>query len=89
MEEKWWLFDTGDHLRYVGAERRCLPVGGGPELFLTAGMIGTVMPSTGTRPGHACSAATPQPWRCRVQFPNGHEVEITRLNVADFEKIRK
>ena len=76
--------NLGDHVRYVGPQRLELPAGLGqrPELVLTRGMEGVVLLSTGAlgRPG----PQAPRRWRCRVQFENGFQIDITPDNRADF-----
>ena len=81
--------NLGDHVRYVGPHRWALPAGLGqrPELVLTRGMEGVVLLSTGalTRP----LPKAPRRWRCRVQFENGFQTDITPDNRADFERAER
>ena len=81
-------FNVGDHVRYVAAQRRALPAGPGnkTELVLDPGMEGVILLSTGALSDQG--AAAPNPWRCRVQFRNGFQIDITPENRADFEVAR-
>jgi hypothetical protein len=78
-------FNTGDHVRYIGAQRRAVPGGQGTEMnqILVPGMVGVVVLSTGAL--SAEGAAAPNPWRCQVQFQNGFQIGIAPDNCADFE----
>ena len=78
-------FNVGDHVRYIASQRRELAVGQGneTELVLVPGMRGVILLSTGAHPGQV--AASPRPWRCRVQFQNGFQLDITPRNYSDFE----
>jgi hypothetical protein len=77
-------FNTGDHVRYVGAQRRAVP-GQGNDMnqVLVTGMVGVIVLSTGALSSEG--AAAPNPWRCQIQFQNGFQVDITPDNCADFE----
>jgi hypothetical protein len=77
-------FNLGDHVRYVGAQRRALPAGQGKEteVVLAPGMEGVIILSTGALSDQG--AAAPNPWRCQVQFQNGFQIDITPENRADF-----
>lgn len=81
-------FNVGDHVRYVAAQRRALPVGQGneAELVLVPEMEGVILLSTGALSDEG--AAAPNPWHCRVQFQNGFQLDITPENRADFEGAR-
>lgn len=70
-------FQLGAHVRYVGWERRALPIGPARrEVVLIPGMVGVVILSSGpSRPGH-----------CRVQFRNGYQLDITPDNRGQFEE---
>jgi hypothetical protein len=78
-------FNLGDHVRYVGAQRRALPAGQGSktELVLAPGMEGVIILSTGALSAQV--TAGPNPWQCQVQFQNGFQLDITPENCADFE----
>ena len=78
-------FNVGDHVRYVAAQRRGLPAGQGneTELVLAPGMDGVILLSTGALSEQGTAA--PNPWRCRVQFQNGFQLDINPENLADFE----
>jgi hypothetical protein len=81
-------FNLGDHVRYVGEQRRALPAGQGNkfELALAPGMEGVILLSTGALSGQGATA--PNPWHCQVQFQNGFQLDITPENGADFEVAR-
>jgi hypothetical protein len=81
-------FNVGDHVRYVGAQRRALPAGQGneAELVLVPGMEGVILMSTGAL--SSLGPAAPNPWRCQVQFQNGFQLDITPESRADFEVVR-
>jgi hypothetical protein len=69
-------FDFGEHVRYIGAERCEVPAGhAGHEVVLAPGMVGVVILSPGSS----------GPCRCRVQFKNGFQLDVTPDNRADFE----
>jgi hypothetical protein len=76
-------FNLGDHVRYIGAQRRTLPAGQGNETeqVLAPGMEGVILLSTGA----LADDGGPKPWLCRVQFQNGFQLDITPENRADFE----
>ena len=78
-------FNLGDHVRYVAAQRRSLPAGprNETELVLVPGLEGVIILSTGEFSDQGDAA--PMPWHCRVQFPNGFQLDITPENCADFE----
>jgi hypothetical protein len=78
-------FNLGDHVRYVGAQRRALWAGQGSktELVLAPGMEGVIILSTGAL--SAQGATAPNPWHFQVQFQNGFQLDITPENCADFE----
>jgi hypothetical protein len=76
-------FNLGDHVCYVATEQRYVPAVGHQALVLTTGMVGTIMLSTGSFPGHG--AESPHPWHCRVQFRNGYQADITPEKAAYFE----
>ena len=78
-------FNLGDHVRYVGAQRRALPAGYGnvTEQVLVPGMEGVIVLSTGALSDQGTAA--PNPWHCQVQFQNGFQLDITPENRADFE----
>jgi len=77
--------NVGDHVRYVGSWRRELPGGRGnqPELVLVPDMTGVIVTSTGALTGQTPASA--EPWRCRVQFQNGYQCDITPENCAEFQ----
>jgi hypothetical protein len=78
-------FNLGDHVRYSAAQKRALPTGQGNETerVLAPGMEGVIILSTGALSDQGTAARNP--WRCRVQFPNGFQLDITPENVTDFE----
>ena len=78
-------FNIGDHVRYVGAQKRALQAGQGhgTEQVLAPGMEGVILLSTGALSEEG--AAAPNPWHCGVQFQNGFQLEITPENCVDFE----
>lgn len=80
-------FNTGDHVRYVAAQRRTAPCGERNEIVLAPGMEGVIVLSTGVFSDEG--EAAPEPWRCQVQFQNGFHCDITPDNRADFEMSRR
>src|SRR5690349_15021205 len=78
-------FNLGDHVRYIAAQTLELPPGQGHEakVMLVPGMKGVIILSTGAFAGQ--TAASPRPWHCEVQFPNGFQFEITPENCTHFE----
>lgn len=75
-------FNVGDHVRYVGRQRRALSTSQTQQV-LAPGIKGVIMLSTGALSDQG--AAAPNPWHCQVQFPNGFRLDITPDNSADFE----
>jgi hypothetical protein len=65
-------FEFGAHVRYVGRQRRFLPAGTGREVVLAPGMVGVVILGGGGE-------------RCRLQFRNGFQLDVTPENRAQFE----
>jgi hypothetical protein len=57
--------------------------GNGTKVMLVPGMTGVIMLSTGALAGQ--TAASPKPWHCQVQFPNGFQFDTTPENSCDFE----
>lgn len=88
LDTKPTLFNLGDHVRYVAAQRRALPAGQGneAELVLVPGMEGVILLSTGALSDQGTTASNP--WHCRVQFRNGFQLDISPGNRADFEVAR-
>ncbi len=77
-------FGLGDHVRYIAAQSLELPASSvHRKVMLVPGMTGVVMLSTGAFAGQ--TAASPRPWHCQVQFPNGCQCDITPENRGDFE----
>ena len=77
-------FNLGDHVRYIGAQKRELAAGrwNKPELVLAPGMVGVVVLSTGALSVQGFAA--PKPWHCRIQFQNGFQTDIGPENHTDF-----
>jgi hypothetical protein len=68
-------FEFGAHVRYIGRQRRFLPAGTGREVVLAPGMVGVVILSGGGR--------------CRLQFRNGFQLDVTPENRAQFEPTQR
>lgn len=68
----------GAHVRYVGNSIRALPLGPTRrEVVLTPGMIGVVI----------LSAGPSRPSRCRLQFRNGFQLDVSAENQAEFAPV--
>jgi hypothetical protein len=74
-------FNWGDHIRYVGPEQhKHLSAKGKVETVLAPGMEGVVLLSSFVGDG----VDEPAPWRCRAQFRNGYQFDITPENCTSF-----